>query len=255
MPLYIGDYLRDTLHLTTTQHGAYLLLLFAYWTTGPLPDEDERLAAITKASLSDWKKMRPTMEWFFTIECGTWHQKRADEEIKKASILSTARSNAGKVAAMRRWDNKRIPDALGYAVQTHTPSPSPSPVQPQVQPPPHPDSPSGGGVADEERNREPAGVELLVLQWNGIEGLTSVRVASRRREVAFNARMKDKFFKEHWQAALTRIAESNFCKGNGTQGWHADIDWFLKPDTCAKIMEGKYDNRTNSTSNWKNPMA
>ena len=28
------------------------------------------------------------------------------------------------------------------------------------------------------------------------------------------------------------------------RGWRADIDWYIKPDTIAKVMEGKYDNRS-----------
>ena len=32
LPIWIGDYLKETRHLSTEEHGAYLLLLFQYWT-------------------------------------------------------------------------------------------------------------------------------------------------------------------------------------------------------------------------------
>jgi hypothetical protein len=58
MPVFIGDYLADTMHLSTEQHGAYLLLLFHLWRRGSLRDEDAVLAQISGLGESAWKQHR-----------------------------------------------------------------------------------------------------------------------------------------------------------------------------------------------------
>lgn len=41
---------------------------------------------------------------------------------------------------------------------------------------------------------------------------------------------------------FTKINESNFCKGDGKQGWRAGIDWALKTSSFIKVLEGSFDN-------------
>lgn len=64
-----------------------------------------------------------------------------------------------------------------------------------------------------------------------------------KRRQAATARGKDPWWREHWQEAMQRVAGSTFCHGGGDKGWRAGIDWFLRPDTVARILEGKYDDR------------
>lgn len=112
LPLFIGPYLKDTLHLSTEQHGAYLLLLMAYWVAqGPLPDDDAVLSAITKSDLKTWRKsLRKIVEKFFIISDGKWHQKKADYELGRAVGLVKSRSEAGKRGNEVRWQDHRKED-------------------------------------------------------------------------------------------------------------------------------------------------
>lgn len=83
MPLFIGDYKKDTGRLTRDQHGGYLLLIMEYWSTGPLADDDAELGAIALASPKDWRALRPKLERFFVVEDGYWRHKRIDHELAK----------------------------------------------------------------------------------------------------------------------------------------------------------------------------
>lgn len=143
MPLHIGVYHADTVHLSRDQHGAYLLLLMAYWRRGgPLLADDARLAAIAKATSAEWRKLRPVMLEFFTEADGSWHQKRADAELEKARRLTEAKAAAGAKGAAKKWHGHSKPDGKPHGTamaelsrsqwQNDAPSPSPLPSQEAV---------------------------------------------------------------------------------------------------------------------------
>ena len=93
MPLYVGDYLGDTGHLTTTQHGAYLLLMMHYWHKGELPDDDRQLCKIAKLPLKTWNEHRATLQDFFH---DGWKHKRIDAELERMMRVSAKRAIAGQ---------------------------------------------------------------------------------------------------------------------------------------------------------------
>jgi len=110
MPLYIGDYLGDTMELDAAQHGAYLLLLMYYWRNGPLPIDDAKLAQIARTDPRVWKKtVGPVVKAFFREADGRLHQKRADIEIAKAAECRERAAEARSADAdrLRRWRQQR----------------------------------------------------------------------------------------------------------------------------------------------------
>jgi len=84
LKLYIGDYERDTGHLTLTQHGALFGLLRTYYAKeGPLPNDLPTLYRIARAfDSAEQKAVRSVVQEFFREgQDGMLHNKRADEQI------------------------------------------------------------------------------------------------------------------------------------------------------------------------------
>ena len=123
MPFYIADYLADTGHLSTLEHGAYLLLIMHYWQNGGLPSQDLKLARICRLLPKEWQKIKQTMVDLFDAD---WKHHRIDKELATAEETINKRSAAGKAGASARY-GKRNATAMANAQQTNAPSPSPSP--------------------------------------------------------------------------------------------------------------------------------
>lgn len=65
MQLYIADYLADTMHLSTEEHGAYLLLMFNYWQTGRAIPKS-RLAKIARLDNERWISVEESLSEFLS---------------------------------------------------------------------------------------------------------------------------------------------------------------------------------------------
>lgn len=137
MPLYVGDYLRDTQKLQAEQHGAYLLLIMAAWIDGgSVPADPEDLAAIARVPLDRWQshtaaKVLP----FFRHDGDRYVHDRVLAELEAARTNVEKKSRAGKAGAAAKWQKAGEGNASAIVPpvrpqwQTDAPSPSPTPIE------------------------------------------------------------------------------------------------------------------------------
>nr|DAQ12763.1 MAG TPA: Protein of unknown function (DUF1376) [Caudoviricetes sp.] len=127
MQLYVADYLGDTRHLTTEQHGAYLLLLMTMWRSdGVLPKDDAKLARIVGMSVARWKRISDDVLAFFDDCEGGITQGRLAAELAISEEKSEKRSLAGRLGGRAKsLKDKKAAVANATAMPCHSPEPEP----------------------------------------------------------------------------------------------------------------------------------
>lgn len=107
---HLGDYARDTAHLSLLEHGVYTLLLDRYYATEqPIPaDQAHRVA---RARSRDEKAaVDAVLAEFFTLEADGWHNKRADgviAEFKETEPDREAKRENGKERVRRHRERRK----------------------------------------------------------------------------------------------------------------------------------------------------
>lgn len=155
MPLFCGDYLADTRHLTLEQHGAYLLLLMITWRNNakPLPDDDDLICRYLSTSKDRWaKKIRPALEPLFDLSQCSWRSIRLEKEwdfVQKR--IEANKNNGAKGGRPKSLKDNETDKAMGSG--SHNPNHNPEkPTQPQ----PHTQQKISDAEASQKRARAEA---------------------------------------------------------------------------------------------------
>jgi hypothetical protein len=77
--------------------------------------------------------------------------------------------------------------------------------------------------------------------------MPGIELSARQRQTVCE-RFTDRYFNNNWEEALERIRASAFCRGSGGNAWVANFDFFIRPNSVARILEGTYDDRINRRS-------
>ncbi len=146
MPLFIGDYIADTIGFSLEEHGGYLLSIMAYWRKGGALSDSEMQGICNRVSnrVCD-RYVKESVDGVVF-----WRHSRIDKELKDAECQKHANIAKTEKARQRRWSvtdsvTESVTESVTVSV-TETPSPSPSHIinkdisvsgdtPPQPQPP------------------------------------------------------------------------------------------------------------------------
>lgn len=195
MPVYTGDYLRDTQHLSMSEHGCYLKLLMHCWDQkGPAPLDERKLCGIVNARSSDEiLALRRVLEEFFTKMDDGWYNHRMQREIERSENISKARSTAGKAG----YQAKAKQLLSKSQARASTPTPTPTTTTTTT---PSPDLPLSG-VSQTSKSRGESKPDARATRFTPLPKMpTDWRGYCKAKRPDLNPDLTYEKFSNHWVA-------------------------------------------------------
>lgn len=123
-PHHIGDYLKDTAHLSLLEHGCYRRLLDVYYTREkPYQDAVEACKLIGAKTSQEKAAVGVLLSDYFREEPDGWHQRRCDQEIEVYQSKAEANRENGKGGGRPKktqTDTQKNPDGFWKPQDTET---------------------------------------------------------------------------------------------------------------------------------------
>lgn len=260
MQLYVADYLADTPHLTTEEHGAYLLLLFSYWQTGK-PLRVDRLAHTARLSNERWTSVQRSLNEFFKEVDGVWIHLRVEKDLEKVAAKSGKNSEAGKASAAARALAKQQLERLaaqgnsanvGTSVErplnerltiedTDTDTDTEQEDQNHLSSKPDPVKKARAKKLDDTPYQEILDCYMEVCGgiFLGAEVLNDKRKKNIKRTYDLIVR-GEQVFKDRgidfWRKYFSRCITSKHWRGENDRGWKADLEFVTREENVLKVL-------------------
>ena len=87
--------------------------------------------------------------------------------------------------------------------------------------------------------------QVVAVYLERCVNMPSIRVITDKRKSAVMARISQHSLATVFEM-LTIAGNSEFLNGKNNRGWVADFDWLFKPENFVKVIERKYESRTNT---------
>lgn len=241
MPMYWDAYLADTTHLSTEEHGAYLLLLAAMWRrNGSVPDDDRDNARIVGLTPAKWRAVKARLSGLLTFADGTITQKNLQKIWKNTQEkIEANRLNGAKGGASRHKKNNDLAQANGsIALKPNPTIPEPEPELSKTT------SNEVVVVSHASDTSQAVAAYNLVAERNG---WPVVQKMNPQRAKTLKARLADCGGIAGWEVAMRRASESDFLCGRTAKPFFASFDFLTKATNFTRLMEGNYDNRSGNS--------
>jgi len=221
----------DTGSWSATAVGVHLRLMNYSWINGPLPEDTEALARITRLDHGNFKKVwyrYVTPKWTKTDE-GFVNPRLEYERQKRRQYLDNQRDRA-----IKRWGNK---DAT--ALPRHMPEDMPEPCLSFS-------SSKRDNIVVSGANNNCPHQEIIALYHEILPALSRVRQWTPKRQKLLKARWfssPEYQSLQWWKAFFEYIRECPHLIGKNDRQWTADLEWLCVESNFVKTLEGRYDNR------------
>lgn len=116
MPLFFGDFLASTFTWSGEEQAMYLLLLGYQWVTGPLPDDEKKLARAIRYSDRTFRQLWPTVRSKFEEVEGGIANARLEDHRRRSADIAAARAEIGRRGGLARAASARVANGSDVAV-------------------------------------------------------------------------------------------------------------------------------------------
>ena len=233
---HLGDYARDTGHLSALEHGIYTLLLDWYYVNEKPIAEDK---AIRIARGNQDETMMVLNEFFKKTEKG-WVHSRADREIREYTAKAEKNRESGKLGGRPK---KTMVVSERLANETLATSHKPLEEEKAQA------CASSSDEAPPSRN-PPIPYQAIADAFNlNMDRLPKVRLINAKRKTLIRNAWQESDERrtpEFWKAYFEECAADAWLNGTGPYGnghgnWRPSFDYLLKGDVVTKVYEKALD--------------